>query len=1125
MKRRAKMLIKRIISITSALCLLLSCPVFAENKIVSDVAEATFTDGLAKSGGIAEAVMGSSANITVNDRGGRKGWLLQSASTTGSDININLSDSFAYGNTDGTSYTIEVDYLDADKSVFNIIYDSLESAAKETKCVYLSTSQKWTTATFVIDDAAFTNRIKGGYDFTVSVRSKSIRFSSGNVIIGGVRVYKHKAKNPVRVTKVKTSELGNIFGNGQEKKFDVTFENYSEVQKDFDVTYRAYDASRAVIWQSEDKVSLGAKEQKTLSVTAEAEKYGVYDFDVSLSGDGFSYSDSYPFSYINNTLDGSKNDLFGYNVHFTWDGYDAQEGIDVIQKSNAGFVRNSLQWHEIDVASAPKFTYVFPKKYQNIIDVLNGSGIGLELLLTYGNTKYEGTHTQTIPTKDEAIKGFAGYTEFLIQELLKQNVYIHSYEIWNEPNIPSFNKANATAEQYGKFALEVAKAIRKYDQKGSVGIMSITNMKASTTFDYFETVMKTPGIADYADAITVHPYSHDALPEVSRLEETQKYKDIYTKYADGREPTVNYSELGYYSFSSKAPTTLRQATVNVREYIAYNAKGLTGAFAFYDFARDGSNDAHAESNFGHVETSIPDAAKVNYAARENFIADANMNKVLMNAKIHKIISEDNGTFAYIFKRPADNGLAMPVWTNNGETKVFSFKSSAPSLKLIDIFGNEETIYGKDGVYSLMINDLVQYIEGDIADVEICENPVGFAENSFSVSEGSLLSVVPKNVKISGLTCEIETPKNFEVINKTGALDENAKFKFRLPSENGIVTSAKLHVYDGEKQAFVYEFPIETKEAIEASVTASPSAGSVTRWDLSINIKNNSIGSPISGKIKITEPKEIAGSVGEVKFDTIPENSLGSVRFTTGRIPQLAVYPIKYTVYLDSGARYDFSQKVDFTVARYAKTKPKIDAVLENGEWDTATYLYSNSLEQVYLSAGYVWNGVNDLSAKTIISYDEDNLYLYLDVTDDIHSASDKDSTIWKNDSVQFGITFAQREHDVFVGGTFTEISFSDTPDGAIVWRHASEGNAFPTGKVESAEVAFRREGTHSYYEVSVPWKEITANSIDFDTLSKIGFSMLVNDNDGQGRKGWIEYGSGIGKSKDTSLFTFLNVLK
>lgn len=1118
------MLIKRIISITLALCLLLSCTVFAEKDNSVEVAEAVFTDKLTKNSGISDAVMGSSSKITVNDRGGRKGWLLQSSSTTGSDININLSDTFANGNTDGTSYTIEVDYLDADKSVFNIIYDSLESATKETECVYLSTSQKWMTATFNIDDAAFTNRVKDSYDLTISVRSKSIRFSSGNVIIGGVRVYKHKAKNPVRVSKVKTSELGNIFGNGQEKKFDVTFENYSEVQRDFDITYKAYDAAKAVIWQSEDKLSLGAKEKKTLSVVAEAEKYGLYNFEVSISGDGFSYSDNYPFSYVNNTTDGSKNGLFGYNVHFTWDGYDAVEGLEVIQKSNAGYIRNSLQWHEIDPVSEPKFTYSFPEKYQYIVDALNGSGIGLQLLLTYGNPKYEGTHTQTIPTKDEAIKGFVGYTEFLISELKKQNVYIHSYEIWNEPNIKSFNQADATATQYGKFALEVAKAIRKYDKTSNVGIMSITNMQGASTVDFFEDVMKIDGIEEYADTITVHPYSHPDLPEVGRLSETQKFKDIYTKYT-GKEPVVNYSELGYYSFGKIAPTTLMQATVNTRAYIMYNAKGLTGAFTFYDFSRDGSNDAHSESNFGHVETSIPDAAKVNYAARENFIADANMNKILMNAKIYKKISEDNGTFAYIFKRPADNGLAMPVWSNDGKTKVFSFKCSAPSVKLIDLFGNEETIYGKNGVYSIAISDLVQYIEGDIQDVEICENPIEFEKTSFSAAESSILAIEPIKLENTGLTCEIKAPNNIEVLGEKADLKLNSKYKFKLSGEKNIVTSVKMYVYDNEKTAFIYEFPIETKEAVESSITAQPIGGSVTRWNLSINVKNNSVGLPITGKIRITEPKEIAGSIGEVKFNTIPESSVGSIKFITGKIPRLAIYPIKYTVYTDSGAVYDFSQKVDFTAARYAKTPPKIDAVLEENEWDKSTTLYSDSSEQVYLSAGYTWAGENDLSSKTTIQYDKENIYLYLDVTDDIHSANDSDGNIWRNDSVQFGITFRETEHDVFVGGTFTEISFSDSPKGATVWRHASEGNAFPAGKVESAEIAIKREGTHTYYEVSIPWKEITASNIDFDTLSKIGFSMLVNDNDGAGRKGWIEYGSGIGKSKDTSLFTFLNVIK
>lgn len=1118
------MLIKRIISITLALCLLLSCTVFAEKDNSVEVAEAVFTDKLTKNSGISDAVMGSSSKITVNDRGGRKGWLLQSSSTTGSDININLSDTFANGNTDGTSYTIEVDYLDADKSVFNIIYDSLESATKETECVYLSTSQKWMTATFNIDDAAFTNRVKDSYDLTISVRSKSIRFSSGNVIIGGVRVYKHKAKNPVRVSKVKTSELGNIFGNGQEKKFDVTFENYSEVQRDFDITYKAYDAAKAVIWQSEDKLSLGAKEKKTLSVVAEAEKYGLYNFEVSISGDGFSYSDNYPFSYVNNTTDGSKNGLFGYNVHFTWDGYDAVEGLEVIQKSNAGYIRNSLQWHEIDPVSEPKFTYSFPEKYQYILDALNGSGIGLQLLLMYGNPKYEGTHTQTIPTKDEAIKGFVGYTEFLISELKKQNVYIHSYEIWNEPNIKSFNQADATATQYGKFALEVAKAIRKYDKTSNVGIMSITNMQGASTVDFFEDVMKIDGIEEYADTITVHPYSHPDLPEVGRLSETQKFKDIYTKYT-GKEPVVNYSELGYYSFGKIAPTTLMQATVNTRAYIMYNAKGLTGAFTFYDFSRDGSNDAHSESNFGHVETSIPDAAKVNYAARENFIADANMNKILMNAKIYKKISEDNGTFAYIFKRPADNGLAMPVWSNDGKTKVFSFKCSAPSVKLIDLFGNEETIYGKNGVYSIAISDLVQYIEGDIQDVEICENPIEFEKTSFSAAESSILAIEPIKLENTGLTCEIKAPNNIEVLGEKADLKLNSKYKFKILGEKNIVTSVKMYVYDNEKTAFIYEFPIETKEAVESSITAQPVGGSVTRWNLNINVKNNSVGLPITGKIRITEPKEIAGSIGEVKFNTIPESSVGSIKFITGKIPRLAIYPIKYTVYTDSGAVYDFSQKVDFTAARYAKTPPKIDAVLEDNEWDKSTTLYSDSSEQVYLSAGYTWAGENDLSSKTIIQYDKENIYLYLDVTDDIHSANDSDGNIWRNDSVQFGITFRETEHDVFVGGTFTEISFSDSPKGATVWRHASEGNAFPAGKVESAEIAIKREGTHTYYEVSIPWKEITASNIDFDTLSKIGFSMLVNDNDGAGRKGWIEYGSGIGKSKDTSLFTFLNVIK
>lgn len=53
------------------------------------------------------------------------------------------------------------------------------------------------------------------------------------------------------------------------------------------------------------------------------------------------------------------------------------------------------------------------------------------------------------------------------------------------------------------------------------------------------------------------------------------------------------------------------------------------------------------------------------------------------------------------------------------------------------------------------------------------------------------------------------------------------------------------------------------------------------------------------------------------------------------------------------------------------------------------------------------------------------------------------------------------------------------------------------------------------------------SGLDFDPKSgtRIGFSILWNDDDGEGRRGWIEYASGIGEYKDSSLFTYLNLVK
>ena len=62
--------------------------------------------------------------------------------------------------------------------------------------------------------------------------------------------------------------------------------------------------------------------------------------------------------------------------------------------------------------------------------------------------------------------------------------------------------------------------------------------------------------------------------------------------------------------------------------------------------------------------------------------------------------------------------------------------------------------------------------------------------------------------------------------------------------------------------------------------------------------------------------------------------------------------------------------------------------------------------------------------------------------------------------------------------------------------------------------------------MSVPWSEVIPPNTKAPEVGDLfGFSMLVNDNDGTGRRGWMEYASGIGSYKDSSQFTYIELIK
>ena len=109
--------------------------------------------------------------------------------------------------------------------------------------------------------------------------------------------------------------------------------------------------------------------------------------------------------------------------------------------------------------------------------------------------------------------------------------------------------------------------------------------------------------------------------------------------------------------------------------------------------------------------------------------------------------------------------------------------------------------------------------------------------------------------------------------------------------------------------------------------------------------------------------------------------------------------------------------------------------------------------------------------------------------------------------------------------TFEELGMGMFGGDAIVYRWSSQ-STHSKGVVEKSEVKIGRHNGYTHYEMKVPWSEIIPTEDRAPQVGDIlGFSMLVNDNDGIGRRGWMEYASGIGTFKDSSLFTYIEFIK
>lgn len=165
----------------------------------------------------------------------------------------------------------------------------------------------------------------------------------------------------------------------------------------------------------------------------------------------------------------------------------------------------------------------------------------------------------------------------------------------------------------------------------------------------------------------------------------------------------------------------------------------------------------------------------------------------------------------------------------------------------------------------------------------------------------------------------------------------------------------------------------------------------------------------------------------------------------------------------------------------------------------------------------------DLSGRVNIMWDNENLYLASVVQDDIFGETEeRPGMVWANDSLQIALK-CDMTTEMYA---FNELTISKLKGETIIYRNKSEGTA-TLGLVTNFKGKTVRDEMKktTTYEVAIPWTELTTSDFKINPEFSIAFSMLINDNDGKGRRGWIELTPGIGYEKDPSLFTNIKLIK
>ena len=1040
------------------------------------------------------------------------------------------------------SVTVTVEYYDEGYGLFTLRYDSVKNSVANVcedhvDVVKLQDSKAWKTHTFYVDDAAFGGTLNGS-DFIValwSTRTGSI--SPEDLIVHSVRVERAFPQKPVTIN-LRSEEYGNIFKKDDHKAMQLHFDNITDTDIAVDLRYRILDEENNTYETGEIKktVTPGAEDQ-TFPIETGVSEYGLYY--VLLEGKleyvfgGKTHfkeiNQKLNFSVVNKFLPGEeKNPDFGVCTHM---GQTAKRipamTAKIVAEAGIGFVRDEERWQNVE---PQRGSYDFSGLFEYPHEVKK-NGSGMLFIAAFGNTQYDSSEGNSggMPNSKEDMEAFGRY---VLAAIAASDGAINAVEIWNEPNYYDvFNPLRRTPEVYAELLKTVYPMIKKeYPDMPVVGCSC-----AGMGLDWIQGVCDAGGY-DYMDAISVHPYDWGGSFRITNyIRNMSELKELMRTYGDMKE--VWLTEMGW---ATSAVTPEAQAIYMVQVFAISKAFDCADKIVMYEFQDTGTDALDSEHNYGMIHYWDNSSTVMNtlitggagkdvrfedvstpWSAKPSYLSITAMNRLIGSAPYADTVEINSAVRAYRFLRK-DGKSVLILWAD-GEPQNVSLKLDAKEIEEFDIYSNSlGVLKSEDGVFNITVQKEPSYIVGSFTAATVTEPTVTAGGVRTDWAKNDTLCFRFEDSLGRDMRIEVEAANVFEVVENNGIKAGNGSVSIKgTPEGDRLDYLVKFRLYDGDALCYTETKNVHFVDPVSVSVDKIHRLPSLDRWIMNVTVKNNSTTVTHSGGVSIAAPEELKEFGNHPYFTGLRPGETVTVPINLPRTVKQRLTSADIEVRLESGETRITPVEVSFADAKYAEKKPVIDGTVNGSEW-RGVWINVDRKEDIGSTGFRGWAGEKDCSFSYNLMWDEDYLYLCVVAKDDLFSQNYTGYGMWQGDSIQIGLT--EGNPQTLLDTSFNELGFALTSAGSEAYRYSSYSGQ-PGGTIRDIKLRISKTEGAVYYEAALPWSE--AMSADYKPAegNELAFSVLFNDNDGSGRRGWLEYTDGIGARKNASLFDGINLIK